>query len=44
MSPDFSMIANDNTLVGGMSSPAIGKDGTIYMVSVNGSLMAYKGP
>lgn len=43
LSIDFTSNVLDNTLFGGMSSPAIGMDGTIYVVTNNGALMAYKG-
>ncbi len=40
---DFTSTVLDNTIFGGMSSPAIGEDGTIYVVTSNSSLMAYVG-
>jgi len=43
LATDLSTIASE-AFPGGMSSPAIDKDGSIYFVSSDGRLMAYKGP
>ncbi len=41
---DLSGFSSDASMQGGMSSPAIDKDGTVYFVSSkNGKLIAYKG-
>lgn len=40
---DFSSQANQS-FMGGLSSPAIGKDGTVYVASNRGLLMAFEGP
>jgi len=37
----FSSYAVDNTMQGGVSSPAIGEDGTIYVTTGGGKLQAY---
>lgn len=41
---DLSTYAVDGTLFGGLSSPAIAHDGTVYVVTRNGSLRAYPAP
>ena len=40
---DLNSFTRDGTARGGFSSPAIGKDGTVYMVTSDGQLRAYQG-
>jgi outer membrane protein assembly factor BamB len=41
---DLSSYVVDTNAPGGLSSPAVGQDGTLYMVTTSGSLRAYRGP
>jgi len=40
---NLTQVTTNALILGGMSSPAIGGDGTIYVVSSTGALMAYSG-
>jgi outer membrane protein assembly factor BamB len=42
-SPDLTTFQTDGAISGGMSSPAVASDGTVYVVTSGGELIAYRG-
>lgn len=44
ITPDLNSFAKDQTITGGMSSPAIGRDGSVYIISNAGRLMCFQKP